>query len=130
MVVVIPGTAEALGQHAEVLATNETDAGLQFTAVKAGAWESLTATTSIGSWAPSPPVGGALTLAASGPGAKIRRWTGAPKGRCAHRTSMEQQMPLAHVTQLANLPEPFVIRRLGRWRQGLRRANRGRTQRV
>lgn len=81
MVVVIPGTAEAVGQHAEVLATNETDAGLQFTAVEAGAWESLTATTSIGSWAPSPPVGGALTLAASGPGAKIRRWTGAPKGK-------------------------------------------------
>src|SRR6266852_3427465 len=40
VVVVIPGTAEAVGQHAEVLATNETDAGLQFTAVKAGAWES------------------------------------------------------------------------------------------
>src|SRR5437867_11510186 len=53
------------------LATNETDAGLQFTAVKAGAWEALTATTAIGAWAPSPPAGGALTLAASVPGPKI-----------------------------------------------------------
>lgn len=35
MVVVNLGTVEAVGQHAELPATNETDTGLQFTEVEA-----------------------------------------------------------------------------------------------